>query len=400
MYVTRQGLRALFCFALVVAPGILYAIAMEDFTIKQETKNWIQKFKESRYAKYVVAGVIVVAILAGAAYAAFFRDTAPNTNVAVNHGAAKKKGDCDEGQARGQLSGQCVDEARATRRPLAMMIENHPDARPQSGLDKADVVFEAIAEGGITRFMAAFQSQDIPEQMGPIRSARPYFADWARELDGVYGHVGGSPDGLDEIGRIGLDDANQFFNGQFYWRASNRFAPHNVYTKTENMYQLIDLRKFRTTGQPEVWQFNIPKEFTEVKDKRDATTIVADFSSPDYKVTWQYDPEKNGYKRVQNTTPFIDLVTKVQIEAKNVVVMFARQGLVSGDDHGRRFLDTTQGGKATVFMGGKATSATWKKEGIEKRTRFYDESGAEIKFNPGNTWIEVLPDESQRLSYE
>src|SRR5581483_1401572 len=122
-------------------------------------------------------------------------------------------------------------EQSMAKRPFAVVVENHPDARPQSGLSQADVVYEALAEGGITRFLAIFQSQDV-KSIGPVRSARTYFNDWAQEWGAVYAHVGGNSDALALIkaGIPGVSDADQFFNDPYFTRISSRRPPHNTYT--------------------------------------------------------------------------------------------------------------------------------------------------------------------------
>ncbi|MGB9680810.1 MAG: DUF3048 domain-containing protein, partial [Minisyncoccia bacterium] len=134
------------------------------------------------------------------------------------------------------IDGVWTTPERAFRHPLAVSIENHPESRPQSGLDKASLIFESPTEGGITRFLAFFVENDV-QKLGPVRSARTYFLDWLSEFDGIFAHCGGNADALALIPSYNIKDLDEFNFPKIYWRTYDRYPPHNLYTKTDNLWQ-------------------------------------------------------------------------------------------------------------------------------------------------------------------
>lgn len=289
------------------------------------------------------------------------------------------------------INGLMVDASVAQQRPLAVMVENHPDARPQSGLADADLVYETLAEGGITRFMAVYQTKTVAN-IGPIRSARTYFADLANELGAVYAHVGGNSDVLANLKAgqyLNIADADQFFNGNFFHRITSRSAPHNVYSSTSNLDDLAAARDFSGQAKYGQWKYKDDSPLTTAI----ATLISINFSLPEYAVRWQYDQSSNTYQRFLAGIAHIDLESKRQILAKNVIAQFVKTYPVQTDTVGSIGIDLTSGGQALVFMDGNAVAATWKKQ--DGRTRYFDQSGNEISLNRGQTWIEMVPVEKQ-----
>jgi len=266
---------------------------------------------------------------------------------------------------------------------MALMIDNHSDARPPSGLAKAHLVFEAEVEGGITRIMGVFSSgQDISE-IGPIRSARPYFVDWARELSALYAHVGGSPDALVKIQQDKIFDINEFFNGKYFWRDKNKDMPHNVYTSSEK------LEKYLSDKNADHNRF-VPWFFKDEKDsgqRPDFGNIKIDYKLGMYKVEWKYDKENNNYLRYVAGDPHKEKDGEV-ISAKNVLIQIAKAHEL--DDKLRLEMNTIGDGKSLICMDGNCSPGTWEKKHPSDRTRFYAEDGREVKFNRGMTWIQVV----------
>lgn len=281
------------------------------------------------------------------------------------------------------LSGVEVADEKTTKRPVtAVMIENSDLARPQSGLAEAEVVFEAVAEGGITRFIALYQT-NRPGLIGPVRSVRPYYLDWAAGFDPGVAHVGGSPDALSMIrsGDYGTD-LDQFFNDNSYWRAIDREAPHNVYTNSDKLDGL----------QGEKGKTGSTYSFSPRIDERKPATptvtrITADISSGIFNVAYDYDAATNSYKRSEGGAIHNDR-EKGQISPK-VVVMMKTNIALSGD--GVHMDVTTSGsGTADIFQNGTVIEGTWSKVGPKDKLYFKDASGKEISLVRGQTWITIV----------
>lgn len=257
----------------------------------------------------------------------------------------------------------------------AVMIENHADARPQSGLIYADLVYEAQAEGGITRFMALYYSNN-PTVLGPVRSARPYFIQWADEWGAAYAHCGGSPDGLALIKSLGLIDLDDM-SGPGFWRDDSRKAPHNLYTSMANLTERIGSRK---PAEPEArWQFGT---WAELPSKG----LTIDFGYG-YKVA--YDYKDHSYARSMNGVPHTDRETKQVIAPANIIVQYVKSKIV--DSELRLKMDTIGSGKAIFLVAGNYSEGTWSKADANSPTEFRTADGTELTLATGQTWIEVVP---------
>ncbi|MFA6533866.1 MAG: DUF3048 domain-containing protein [Patescibacteria group bacterium] len=286
------------------------------------------------------------------------------------------------------LDGQCVEVGQENLLPVALMIENQVEARPQAGLSQAQLVYEAVTEGGIPRFMAVSASnQEIPK-IGPVRSARPYFVEWAGELGGLYLHCGGSPAALQKLdGNTELTDINEFYQGEYFWRDGGRAAPHNIYTSSELIVELKTTSDLSLSGDYDSWQFVDEATITD----RVVTTTYLSFNYSSYNAyftEWFYNPADNLYYREQAGEPHRD-ADGTQITAKNVVVQFIPAKTLDGI--GRQEIKTVGEGKAIILKNGEKIEGTWEKGGLRSRTKFYDGAGVEIQFNRGTTWIEVIP---------
>ncbi|MBU2632420.1 DUF3048 domain-containing protein [Patescibacteria group bacterium] len=299
-------------------------------------------------------------------------------------------------------------------RPLGIMIENHENSRPQSGLSFADVIYEVVAEGGITRFLPVYYCNDAG-QVGPVRSARTYFLDFISEYGSnpLYAHVGGAntPGPANALGQIGdygwgnYNDLNQFAIGfPVFWRDYQRLGhptqtEHTMYSKTRMLWEYA--AKNRKLTQVDEDKNTWDKKFVSYGFKEDASSkgsiasIHLEFwsSMPDYFVDWKYDIKTNSYLRKSGGQNHMDRNTNKQIIAKNIVVLsMIESNANDGYDQGTHLLYRTKGtGKATIFMDGKKITGTWKKSSREGRTIITDNSGKEIQFNRGLIWFEVLP---------
>lgn len=281
------------------------------------------------------------------------------------------------------LSGVETTEEKAARPVTAIMIENSPDARPQSGLDQAGVVYEAIAEGGITRFLTLFQENE-PDYIGPVRSVRPYYLDWARPYDAPIAHVGGSRDALEEIRNLGLKDLDQFFNDDAYWRIEERFAPHNVYTSFEKL-DVLNGEKGYTKSQFTGWnrKDDVPQTIT-------ARSIDITISGFLYNPNYEYDINTNSYLRSEGGEPHRDEKSGKQLSPKVVIAMAIPSRIIGASDGDRYEYDTVGSGKALVFQDGIVSEANWSKADEKSAIVFTDSNGLPFVFNRGQTWISVV----------
>lgn len=325
----------------------------------------------------------------------------------------------------GRMMTKAQKDKWVTRRPLGVAIENHVDARPQSGLSSADVVYEAVAEGGITRFLALFYCQDA-SFIGPVRSARVHFMTMLREYGAypLYGHVGGAncdetsgsgcangakADALGLIQTLKWDaynDLNQFgVPFPYYWRdydrLPNRATEHTVYSSTTKLWDYAKLKRQLTNVDEEGVSWN--KTFESWKFADDA--VLADRGTTnkiqlgfwnslatDFSVVWSYNKEKNIYMRTNGGKPHIDKNTGKPLDAKNIVIVFSKESPANdGYDGGHILYKLTGEGDALVFQNGKAIKATWQKEDPETRMKWYDEKGKEISIVRGKVFVEILP---------
>lgn len=294
-----------------------------------------------------------------------------------------------EEKFRAPLSGVLVEKERTERKPIAVMVENHPDARPQSGLNQAALVYETFAEGGITRFLAIFQENDVLE-IGPVRSARPYYVNWAESYKAIYAHVGGNIDALDLIGKIkNFYDINQFAFGNYFWRATKKYAPHNVYTTTGKLIEAAKSKGYPVTDNA-ISAYSFKDDEEEGKRPVDFSFLV-NFNST-FAVTWTYQAKTNEFIRFMQGKVQTDSVTKEQIKAKNVIIMFSdfSYGTTRLGEQATK-IRTTGSGNAIFYIDGAKTTGIWKRTEGANPTRFYAVDGTEIILNAGTTWIEVAP---------
>lgn len=309
-----------------------------------------------------------------------------------------------------------------SRRPLGVSIENHEESRPQSGLSKADVVYEALAEGGVTRFLALFYCDASAEevQVGPVRSARVYFMDWLSEYSEypLFAHVGGAnkPGPANAVGLNGnvdkfgwrlYNDLDQFSVGfPTYWRDYERLpgvaTEHTMYSTTDKLWEIANERELNGKDSDGAnWDENFVKwSFQDgVPGKGSVNKISYEFWSghANYTVSWEYDGTTNQYKRINGNKPHLDLNQNKQISASNVVILYTK---VKGpiDELKHILYDTIGTGNALIFQNGEVLKAVWSKESRQDRTKFVLSDGSELKFVRGQIWVSVL-DASSNVIY-
>lgn len=330
-----------------------------------------------------IALITLVVLIAGTvAYLRYFKDGGTLSDILPD----KLSGNL----VINKLDGTKVDSTLAKRHPLAVIVENYPDARPQVGLDKASIIYEAISEGGITRFMAIFGPRDA-QKIGPVRSARTYFLDWAAEFNAYLAHCGGNLDALDKIKTDNILDLDQFGLGdKAYWRepAAGIATEHTLFTDTAKLYAAAKAKGWLVTGEYDALSFKEAGKDKTASSQR----LSIDFSEPQYRVVWEYDKETNTYLRTMGGYAHRDRTTGERLAAANIIIqeMERWEAITTINEQGWA-MQTIGTGKAKIFMEGKLTEGTWKKTGRTDRTLFYDSEGKEIKFIPGQFWVEITP---------
>jgi len=275
-------------------------------------------------------------------------------------------------------------------RPIAVMIDNHEDAWPQANLNKAYIVYEIIVEGGETRLMALFKGQDL-DKIGPIRSARHYFLDYAMENDAVYVHYGWSPQAESDISTYNVNNINGLVQSEKdFWRAKDKYAPHNAVTNTENILKIAEAKKYRTTSTQESVLNYVADEFV-LENGQSATKVTIPFSTLQT-VSYEYDEENKVYKRYARKELQTDWDTGEAVIAKNLIITFAENYTLSDSENkGRQGLKNVGTKNGYYITNGNAIKITCEKSSRTEKTIYKDLQGNEINVNDGNTFIEICP---------
>lgn len=268
------------------------------------------------------------------------------------------------------------------------MIENSPDARPQSGLTAAGVVFEAIAEGGITRFLALYQDAQ-PDYIGPVRSVRPYYLDWLQGFDAPIVHAGGSGDALAKIRNDKLKDLND--HKSYFERVRSRYAPHNLYTSSAKLDAYAASKGYTSST------FD---GFVRKADKKLATptakAIDLNISGFYYNPHYDYDAASNTYKRSMQGKPHNDEKSGNQISPNVVIANVMQYSII--DREGHSGYNTIGSGKSYIFQDGDVTIGTWEKTSSKSQITFKDANGVDLPINAGQAWITAVAS-ADRVKY-
>jgi len=267
-------------------------------------------------------------------------------------------------------------------RVVMVMINNHTKARPQSGLDQADVVYEILEEGLITRFMAFYQSE-MPKVVGPVRSIRPYNITLAEAFDSIISHCGGSEAALATLRKGNHSDLDEIYRyNKAYWRSKDRKAPHNLYTSIPALLKGAEEMGYMVKGK--VPSFTFRKDTDPVEGEKADSIHV--FYAKNYTAEYQYDPQTKQYKRLTAGEYVKNKETGKQAVAANVMVLSANHRII--DSKGHLEIDVKGPGEGYLFQRGKAMKITWElKDGM---LRAYQD-GKEIPMYPGKTWVNVVP---------
>lgn len=349
--------------------------------IIERVQHFLNSLSKKQKIVFALIALVLLVSISGGVYALTKKDPQPTTPAPVvtkSEPAPTPKPTTEPSR----LTGVQIDPELNKRPVTSIQIENSPDARPQSGLKDAGVIFEAVAEGGITRFNASFLEAQ-PDYIGPIRSVRPYYAILAAPFDPIFVHAGGSADGLATLRNLGLKDLDHGANGNAFQRVSSRYAPHNLYSSTAALDQAARGRGYNTSNV---------KGF-ERKDEQKgqpitAKTINMTLSSALYNLTYTYDPATNTYPRIMGGKPHTDERSGAQLAPKTVVALvmnYSQNGIYS-------VYKTTGSGTALIFQDGTVTQGSWQKTADKEQLTFTASDGKILKLNAGQTWFTLVKD--------
>lgn len=340
------------------------------------TPRWL--FAVGACVLLVVSGIILVFVITGKT-----RKSTNDGSVIVSDTTTTT---VESGPLRTRhLDGALVPMGEEALPVRAVMIDNQIDARPWSGVSEANLVIEAPVEGGITRLMAFFDATSTVEKIGPVRSARPYFVDWAQGWGAMYTHVGGSDEALNKIKNLGknIHDLNEMLIGRYFWRDSNRVSPHSTYTKSDLLNEAA-LRYGATSSAPLVWQFQDPTTSTPATLSR-----VSIAYGGSYSVNWLFDQQTGLYTRRIGTKTQRDAEGH-ELLASNVVLIKTDSQVL--DSYGRLRVRTTGSGDAIIYRNGQKYPTRWLRSAGEP-IRFQGADGTDMALNRGTTWIQVTTDD-------
>ena len=282
-------------------------------------------------------------------------------------------------------------------RPIAVMIDNHDGARPQVAINDAYICYEIIVEGGYTRLMPIFKGQDL-EKIGPVRSARHYFLDYALEHDAIYVHFGHSPQAASDIKKLKVEDIEgMYYSSSQFTRTSGKYAPHNVIVSTDSILDIAESKKYELTSDKDsvlnysVDEIELEAEASDTIEVLDAEKVYIPFSySQD--VSFEYDEEKKVYVKYANDKKQVDWVSKEDVTFKNLIVTFAKNyPLNDGSGKDRQGLENIGAKKGYYITNGKAIEITCYKKSRDSQTVYKDLDDNEIEVNDGNTYVGICP---------
>ncbi len=307
---------------------------------------------------------------------------------------------------------------KGTDRPIAVMIDNHTGAWPQANLEKAYLVYEIIVEGGETRLMAVFKGQDL-DKIGPVRSSRHYFLDYALENDAIYVHHGWSPQAQSDISKLGVDNINGIQESSSnFWRVKDKSAPHNLFTSTESILKIAERKRYLTTSNKEsilnyvgtefdlsekyktttttTTEENVTSEQTQkLTIPVNATTVTIPHSSLQ-KVKYEYNTETKRYTRYARGKLQTDYETGEPVTTKNIIITKCdNYTLTDSENKGRQGLTNIGTFDGYYITNGKAIPIKCTKSSRTAQTIYNDLDGNEIDVNDGNTFINICPTDAK-----
>lgn len=363
-------------------------------------RTWGKKFlrKSSKQRRHIFAALFVIVlgllVWSGFLWWRLFVAEPKYATKSASDGETTVENAATSTLAQRPIDGLMVLAEQATSSLFAVMVDNFPESRPVANLSQASLVWEAPVEAGLTRLLAVYPLNVDLQRVGPVRSARPYFLDWAKELNALYLHVGGSDEALKQIKEKDIFDLNEFYRGWYFWRDRARARPYNVYTSSESVNKAFEKESvsqnfiFKDLAS---WIYRPANSEAKIYG-RFGKGLLIDFGP--MKVEWKYNWEKNAYEKYEDGVLQKDESGAV-IAVKNVALQITSIEIL--DEVGRRQIKTIGSGKAIVLTYGLAIEGVWQKKDAASRTRFFGPDTKEVVFDPGITWIEVI---GNTYSYE
>ena len=300
----------------------------------------------------------------------------------------------DEDILTAELQEKKIQIYNGTQRPIAVMIDNHNQAWPQAGLNKAYMVYEIIVEGGETRLMALFKGVTV-DKIGPVRSSRHYFLDYAMENDAIYAHYGWSPQAESDIKKYSINNLNGITEStSTFWRVKDKAAPHNAVTSTDAILKAAKSKGYKTTSNQKSI-LNYVTDEVKLEEGISANSVTIPHSTLQ-KVKYEYDAENKVYKRYARNKAQTDWDTGNSITTKNIIITFCdNYTLTDSENKGRQGLKNIGTFDGYYITNGKAIKIKCTKTARDQQTKYEDLNGNEIKVNDGNTWVNICPTDAQ-----
>ena len=343
-------------------------------------------------SKILIGIAIVLIVIAGVVFGIYFFGDKQNTNDVISLGTDIVNNNEENNQPNEEVTKKSINIFSGTERPYAVMIDNHLGALPQAGLNKAYIVYEMIVEGGETRLMALFKGQNL-DKIGPIRSSRHYFLDYALENDAIYVHFGWSPQAQADISKLGVNNINGITAGEnanAFWRVTEKYAPHNAVTKSVNIIEMAKQRNYSITSDKKS-VLNYVADEVELSEGQSAASVTIPYSTSNT-VKYVYNTQTKRYTRYSRGNVQTDWNTKENITTKNIIVTFVENTTLNdGENKGRQTLDNVGTRDGYYITNGKAIKIKCKKSSRSAQTVYEDLQGNEIKVNDGNTFIQICP---------
>lgn len=350
---------------------------------------------ENKSTKILMAIVAILVIATGVLFAVkIIREKNNGSDEVISLGTEK----LGKGKKENNKEEKSITTFSGTDRPIAVMIDNHKSAMPQSGLNDAYIVYEMIVEGGETRLMALFKGKTL-DKIGPIRSSRHYFLDYALENDAIYVHYGWSPQAQSDITKLGVNNVNGLVESTSdFWRAKDKSAPHNAVSATKNILSIAEAKGYNLKSDKKS-VLNYVAEDINLESEQVANKLSIKYS--DYNtVSYTYDSEAKKYLRYSRKTKQVDWDTKEEVFAKNIIITFVKNTTLNdGENKGRQTLDNIGTRDGYYITNGKAIKIKCEKKSRKEQTIYKDLQGNEIKVNDGNTFIQICPIDA-KVSFE